>query len=252
MSPGRFASRVVLAAAVLTTWACDNLPGRPGPGPEVPRPSEVLNFELLYNQNCAGCHGLSGKGGAAVALNDPVYLAYAGDEAIRRAAATGVSGTPMPAFARSAGGMLTDRQIDVLVRGIRQRWANSAALEGAQPPSYQASSAGDATRGDAAYRTFCAGCHGPDGGGGKAHSIVDPSYLALVSDQGLRTTVVVGVPGILEGGKPAAPDWRNDLPGRPMTEQEVSDVVAWLKSHRAPRNGAATGSGSNPGMGESQ
>jgi len=33
--------------------------------------------------------------------------------------AKGVRGTLMPAFAQSAGGMLTDKQIDSLVRGIR-------------------------------------------------------------------------------------------------------------------------------------
>jgi len=31
-----------------------------------------------------------------------------------------------------------------------------------------------------------------DGRGGKASSIVDGSYLSLVSDQNLRTTVIVG------------------------------------------------------------
>ena len=25
-----------------------------------------------------------------------------------------------------------------------------------------------------------------------------------------------------------APDWRSDIPGRPLSEQEISDVVAWL------------------------
>jgi cytochrome c oxidase cbb3-type subunit 3 len=30
-----------------------------------------------------------------------------------------------------------------------------------------------------------------------------------------------------------APDWRSDIPGKPMTAQEVSDVVAWLASQRS-------------------
>jgi cytochrome c553 len=35
-------------------------------------------------------------------------------------------------------------------------------------------------------------------------------------------------------GRPAvgAPDWRGDLPGRPLSEQEISDVVAWLAAQR--------------------
>jgi cytochrome c oxidase cbb3-type subunit 3 len=59
-----------------------------------------------------------------------------------------------------------------------------------------------------------------------ASSIVDGSYLALVSDQGLRTVVIVGRPEL------GAPDWRGNVPGKPMSSQDVSDVVAWLASQR--------------------
>jgi cytochrome c oxidase cbb3-type subunit 3/ubiquinol-cytochrome c reductase cytochrome c subunit len=30
------------------------------------------------------------------------------------------------------------------------------------------------------------------------------------------------------------PDWRNDVPGRPMTDREITDVVAWLAAQRVP------------------
>jgi len=35
-------------------------------------------------------------------------------------------------------------------------------------------------------------------------------------------------------GRPdfGAPDWRGNVPGRPMTDQDISDVVAWLSSQR--------------------
>ena len=52
------------------------------------------------------------------------------------------------------------------------------------------------------------------------------SYLALVSDQNLRTLVIVGLPEV------GAPDWRNNVPGRPMSAPEISDVVAWLAAQR--------------------
>ena len=53
------------------------------------------------------------------------------------------------------------------------------------------------------FAMACASCHGPEGRGGpKGGSIVDPSYLALVSDQGLRTTVMAGRPDL------GMPDWR--------------------------------------------
>jgi cytochrome c oxidase cbb3-type subunit 3 len=189
-------------------------------------PNEVLDFNVLYGQNCAGCHGVEGKGGAATALANPVFLAIADDAAIRRTAANGVPGTPMPAFAQSAGGMLTEKQIDAIVSGIRS-WAEPNAVGDQTPPTYTAPIPGDPQRGADAYGTYCSSCHGTNGRGGpKASSIVDGSYLALVSDQQLRTIVIAGW---FELG---SPDWRGDVAGRPMSAQEVSDVVAWLSSQR--------------------
>src|SRR5438445_8103550 len=125
------------AFAVLACAACNGSPGRPSPGAEVIPPDQIVEFNILYGQNCAGCHGTSGNGGATIALRDPVFLALADDAAIRRAASNGGRGTAMPVFAQSAGGMLTDKQIDALVRGIRS-WAQSGLLPGANPPPYAA------------------------------------------------------------------------------------------------------------------
>src|SRR3984957_6084823 len=189
-------------------------------------PSQVADFKTLYEQNCAGCHGAAGKGNAAVALANPVFLAIADDDVIRRTAANGVPGTPMPAFGQSAGGMLTDRQIDALIQGIRA-WAKPDALGDQTPPPYTAQAPGDSHRGADAYRTYCSSCHGVEGrGGSKGSSIVDRSYLALISDQQLRTIVITGRPEL------GAPDWRGDVEGRPMSAQDISDVVAWLSSQR--------------------
>ena len=233
--------------AVLALVGCNRMPGRPRPGPEVVRPDEVLDFNTLYKPNCSGCHGAEGRGGPAVSLADPVYLGLVDDATLRRVTANGVPGTPMPAFARSAGGTLTDPQIDVLVQESRARWAKPGALGGASPPSYLASAPGDAGRGAEVYETFCASCHGPDGKGrDKAGSIVDGSYLALVSDQGLRTTVIVGVPDL------GAPDWQSDVPGRPMSAQEISDVVAWLVARRQQFPGQPYPLSPGPATGGSQ
>jgi cytochrome c oxidase cbb3-type subunit 3 len=212
--------------ALLACAACSSSRGVPRAGPEVVSPSEVVDFNLLYGKNCAGCHGVDGRGGAALALANPVFLAIADDAVIRHTAANGVPGTPMPAFAQSAGGMLNDKQIDAIVGGFRS-WAKPDALRDVTPPPYAAQSPGDPQRGADAYRTYCSSCHGAGGhGGSKASSIVDGSYLALVSDQQLRTIVIAGRPEL------GAPDWRGDVAGRPMSAQEITDVVAWLSSQR--------------------
>jgi len=85
------------------------------------------------------------------------------------------------------------------------------------------------------FGEFCAHCHGADGRGAKGQtasdpdavsgSIVDPSYLALISDQSLRSTIIAGRPD------QGMPDWRSDISGpgsRAMTDQEITDIVAWL------------------------
>ena len=46
----------------------------------------------------------------------PVYLAIVDEASVRKVIANGVHGTTMPAFAQSAGGMLTDKQIDAITR----------------------------------------------------------------------------------------------------------------------------------------
>lgn len=217
---------------VMMLSGCSSPPGQPRKGSETPSPSDVLEFGTLYAENCAGCHGVEGRGGAAIALNDPVYLAIADKEAIRKVTANGVRGTSMPAFAQSAGGMLTDKQIDVITSEIRSRWSKPGTLDGANPPAYAAKSAGNPQQGEVAYKTYCESCHGAAGQGGKKGSaITNDSFLALVSDQGLRTIVIVGRPEL------GAPDWRGNVPGKPMSDQEITDVVAWLVSHRVQNPG---------------
>ena len=219
---------VLVALAAILASGCGVPHGQPKKGSEVLAPNEVLEFGTLYAENCAGCHGAEGRGGAAIALANPVYLAIADDADIRKVIANGVRGTAMPAFAESAGGMLTDAQINLITKEIRSRWGKQGILDTATTPSYAPKSTGDGQRGQVAYKTYCEPCHGPGGGGGrKGSAITNDSFLALVSDQGLRTIVITGRPEL------GAPDWRGNVLGKPMSDQEVTDVVAWLASQRA-------------------
>jgi len=148
----RFLPLAICTAAFLPWVGCQP-PGKPTTADIELKPEEGRDFATLYQQNCAGCHGQDGKGNTALALANPVYLAIASDDTIRRVTASGVHGSLMPAFAKS-------------------------------------------------------------------------SFLALVSDQDLRTTVIAGRPDL------GHPDWRNYVSNKPMTPQEVTDVVAWLVAQR--------------------
>ena len=210
------------------------------------RPEEVLAFSVLYKQNCAACHGENGRNGATISLANPEYVALAGETRLRNVIANGVPGKLMPAFAKSAGGMLTDGQVTALTQGIVRQWGNPGVPAELNPPPYLATLPGNAEHGRAAYAIFCAKCHGAMGEGGPADgvpnstkgklgSIVDPSYLALISDQNLRSVTIAGRPD------EAMPDWRGDvtspMPAQAMTDQQVTDILTWLASKRVANPG---------------
>ena len=117
---------------------------------------------------------------------------------------------------------------------MRSRWGKAENFNNVAFPPYslqdagaKGSGPGDSQRGAVAYQTYCAQCHGKDGNGGpKGGSVINPAYLALVSDQALRTAVIVGRSDL------GMPNWSANISGRPMSPQEISDVVAWLASHR--------------------
>jgi mono/diheme cytochrome c family protein len=222
----RLPIRVAASFFAIALFGCASVPGRPGPDDVPVTPNEITDFKILYADNCSGCHGSDGNGGAAIALNNPVYLAIADDAIVKRVTSNGIPRTSMPAFAQSAGGTLTQKQIDVIVNSIRERWSKPDVLRGVTPPPYSAAMPGNTSHGAEVYSMYCSSCHGPEGRGQKASSIVDGSFLALLSDQELRTIVIVGRPEL------GAPDWRGNVPGKPMSAQDISDVVAWLASHR--------------------
>jgi len=219
--------RVAAVAAALMLGliaSCDSLPGKPKESDRPISPSQVKSFAVLYDQNCAGCHGADGRFGAACELANPTYQALIDDATLTRIVSQGVPGTVMPPFAQKAGGYLSDAQVAIVIDGMRHRWKTGSPLQDAPP---YAGAGGDPARGGQVFAQSCASCHGPEGKGGpKAPgSIVDPSYLMLVSDQALRTLTIAGRADL------GHPDWRG-YPGQPLTAQQIADVVAWIAAKR--------------------
>ena len=135
--------------------------------------------------------------------------------------------------------MLTDQQIGVLAHGMMQHWGKQEVVAGLSIPQYRSTLTGDGARGQQAFGIFCARCHGAAGEGSagdakgkteKIGSIVDGSYLALISDQDLRSITIAGRPD------QGMPDWRTDGP-QPMTDQQITDIIAWLASKRTSNPG---------------
>jgi cytochrome c oxidase cbb3-type subunit 3/ubiquinol-cytochrome c reductase cytochrome c subunit len=186
-----------------------------------------MSFDTLYGENCAGCHGANGQNGSATNLANPEYEALIDDASLRDVISNGRKGTLMPAFNKRAGGDLTDAQTDAILRGMRDRWRKTNPFGGDTPPPYKVSEPSDIAKGKAVYTEACARCHGATAQHpGNAGSILDGSFVALIDEQMVRTTIIAGRPDIGE------PDWRGHIPGRAMTNQEITDVSAWLIAQR--------------------
>lgn len=228
----------VWLGVLLLLPGCD-LPGRPVEADRYQRPEAVLDVETLFAGNCSGCHGVPGRPGPARDLGDPLFLAVIGKNELRRVTAEGVAGTSMPAFARAAGGWLTEAQIDALADGIVARWSTPAAFPASSLPPYGDAAArksgiapGDVARGAAVYASTCAECHGVKGEGGSGGAITNDSYLALMSDQALRSVVLFGRPEL------DMPSFQGYERRAPLGFQQISDVTAWLIAQRRPFPGS--------------
>lgn len=232
-------SAALAASLLLLTAGCENPPGYPAPAPV--RPKQVMDFASLYGENCSACHGATGENGPATDLANPEYQALVDDATMHKVIASGMPGTLMPAFGDSAGGTLTDEQINVLVTGMRKQWQKADAFGGVAPPPYAQAQPGDAKRGEEAYKAHCAICHQDT-----PQEITGRTYLALVSDQALRTFTIAGRPDI------GQPDWRHlsrdGKPATPLTSQEVDDIVTYLSTLRNPAAvSRPAGNAANPG-----
>jgi cytochrome c oxidase cbb3-type subunit 3 len=229
---GRRCGRIwdaVSVSVLLLTAACDP-PGKPKAEP--PGSEDITDFAILYGENCAACHGLDGKNGPGRPLNSALYLAIIPRDVLQKTIENGRPGTAMPAWARSQGGPLTDKQIAALVNGIEQHWAKPESFQGAALPSYAApGNSGDAKQGKKLFARDCFMCHGPKAPIG---SVTDPAFLELVSNQVLRTSIIQGRPDL------GMPDYRTLNMGHALTDQDISDLVAYLVSLRPqPANESA-------------
>lgn len=260
--PRRARTWALAVLALVPLAGCfDRAPGKPDPAKRPIRPSEVRDFDHLFGQNCAGCHGKEGKGQPAPPLNDRIFLASLapadGDEkklsaqereeaaknrdAEKRRILGGIiregrKGTLMPAFGTGDGGSLTDEQVDILAAGIVSRWGQPPDVNAAIPPYRDDDTTGNADRGRVLFSMACAKCHGKDGQGTEAAGgLSNPSFLALLSDQALRRFIITGRPD-LKNKMPnfASPQGRDEGEEKvtPLTSQDVANLVAFLAAWR--------------------
>jgi len=229
-----------LALLAGSVAGCD-LPGRPRPADRYVPPREERTFGVLFQRNCAGCHGADGKLGPAPPLNNKLFLAVVPDTELKRVIASGRAGTLMPAFAEAEGGSLAAEQVKVLAEGIKPRWGPVEPAPSGAPPYLLAQSGpdltgpGDREQGVKVFALACAACPGERGQGGRhggaadgktVGAINDPDFLALMSDQALRRHVIAGRPDL---GMPDYADPTGRPEGfQPLSAEDVANVTALL------------------------
>lgn len=73
---------------------------------------------FLYHRICSQCHGKRGTGGAALALNDPVWQ-QAPDEYLKKVVREGQPEKGMPSYVTGVTPPLSDEQVNTLIEYIR-------------------------------------------------------------------------------------------------------------------------------------
>ena len=230
---GRLSEREMWAAVVyLRTFA----PGAASAPTAAPRdlPSttsqEVLG-KTIYAQQCAGCHGVDGRGNGPSAafftrrprdLTNRAWMSSRTDMQLTAIVRRGVAGSPMPAF----GDTLTGTQLATLVTYLRQ-------LSGS---AEQPAAVSDL------YRQACAACHGLQGDGQgpnapqlspRPRDFTDWRWQGGIPDAELTRVLQQGRPGT------AMPPFRALL-----SDAEIGAMVAQVRAFgqvRVPRPTAPQG-----------
>ncbi|HQU44881.1 MAG TPA: c-type cytochrome [Pirellulales bacterium] len=236
-----------MLACLLT--GCD-FPGRPNPANLPVRADEVVDFDRLFEKNCAGCHGAEGKLGPAPPLNNAIFLSIVPDAELLRVITEGRPGTPMAAFAHERGGPLTEAQVKALATGLKPRWKSPVEIN-APLPSYltQHHAKNESTEslaaGAATFARACAVCHGDHGGGTRGVGANnDPAFLGLISDQALRRLIITGRPDL---GMPNFADGHAREPDyQPLSSAEIDELVALLAAWRQSSAPAALDHATQP------
>jgi mono/diheme cytochrome c family protein len=196
-----------------------------------------LSGEQVYEQYCFACHGNGAysrwdkkfnrfipavRGASLVASANLDYLVTNISQ--------GRPGTQMPAWQEQAGGLLP-AEIDVVAEYLRGGAPLPEALPGLNVR-------GDSTRGMSLFLKNCAGCHGVEGRGGIAPEVGNPVFQRAATDGFIVRTIRLGRSGT------AMPAFQR--PESPvLSDQDVADLLAFLRS-LAPAHNAAVTQISNP------
>lgn len=198
----------------------------------------VAEGAVMYVENCALCHGVSGKGiGANPALNTDA-IRNADYDFLYKTIARGRYNTAMTAWHEEDGGPFNSYQVEELVAFLRyvdwDQVAEIAAQQGVIPPAMPVPEVGDDllaqvaalgpggevwANGLTTYAQNCTTCHGVHGEG--------TDLAPALNDEDTRTTGADELARLIREGVPGTmmPAWDNKL-----DDDAIADLVAFLQN----------------------
>lgn len=223
---------------------------------------EAARGRDLFASACVACHGADAKGVEGLGKNLRVsnFAASQSDEELKQFLVTGrPNAKPIGMPPKAGRDDLTDedlRRLVVYLRGLqdpRRMPELPARVADAQPSTAQkeaalAAAGGDQelaeyiASGDKLFHSTCIACHGKGGVGiaGNGKALVNNEFIRSLDDDNLlafikqgrsptdpRSTTGIQMPP--KGGNPA------------MSEDDILDVIAYLRTLQGARPGVATG-----------
>ena len=180
----------------------------------------------LFAQNCTACHqeNGAGKAGFAPRLNSPDFLGLASDQFIKKTILEGRAGTSMMAYSLMPS---VAKEADAIVAYIRS-WQNDYATFIDYKVDWTKKISGNVKDGKKNFRTYCASCHGPNGGGyadgGSGPGIGLKGFLSAASDDFIKKTIEIGRAGT------AMKPFGHGRGLANISESDIHSVVAYLRS----------------------
>ena len=205
-------------------------------GTAAPLSAQKLSFEIgrrIYANDCASCHGESGKANTEAAkvlmpppnnFTDPVKMARLDDGRLSVATVRGKPGTAMGGW----GGLLSPTEIIALMRYIRTLADPLPA--GMRPGEL------DFLVGKEIYQSYCVACHGEQGNGQTVlgrqlvphpRDFTSPAEMTSKDDQQLAQSIRRGVHGT------AMAPWEGVL-----NKEDVRRVIVFIRESFTPGRSA--------------
>jgi cytochrome c oxidase cbb3-type subunit 3 len=175
--------------------------------------------ELIYGQQCASCHGKTGKGEgvkAGTALNNQHFLSTVSDKDLKNYIRYGRTGTQMTGYQ-----FISKKDMNNLVAYIRNWQTDHINL------SVPTNIKGNVKNGIRLYNTYCLACHGKNAAGMEkmGPSLSNAEYLKYTSDKQIWVTTAYGRENTNMG-----PSLKGLEGVRQLKETEITDIVSYIRS----------------------